>query len=128
MKFKTTQDSSCSQISDSIIIYEQNTDTEQCETTSNTLHIDDETIPIPSDDTHAGTKYSATIQCNSEGASVAKCDKNITTEVDSKLISHGVFIAEYLHLQKVKCNCLRSKNFKGTVMCPDPCQMSYWLC
>ena len=37
-----------------------------------------------------GTKYNATIQCNvtSEGASIAKCD-NITTEIDSKLISYG---------------------------------------
>ena len=46
---------------------------------------------IPSDDTHSGTKYNATIQCNitSEGASVAECDKNITTEINSKLISNG---------------------------------------
>ena len=41
-------------------------------------------MPIPSDDTHSGTKYNATVQYNitSEGASVAKCYKNITTEIN----------------------------------------------
>ena len=48
-------------------------------------------MPIPSDDTHSGTKYNATNQCNitSEGASVVECDKNITAEIDFKLVSHG---------------------------------------
>ena len=73
-----------------------------------------------------------TIQCNitSEGASVAKCDKNITTEIDSKLISHRSFDCRMPpFIQKViKHNYLRSRNFKGAIMCPDPCQTIYWLC
>ena len=31
----------------------------------------------------------------------------------------GVFIVDYFHLQKVKHNYLRSRNFKGTIT--DPC-------
>ena len=74
-------------------------------------------MPIPSDDTHSGTKYNTTIQCNitSKGASVTKCYKNMPTEIDSKLISHGNLYCRVPHLQKIK------HNFKGTVMCPDPC-------
>ena len=35
------------------------------------------------------SSYNTTIQCNItfEGASVVQCDKNITTEIDSKLIA-----------------------------------------
>ena len=49
------------QISDSVITSEQNTDTEQCEATSNTLCTNDEIMP---EDVHSGTKYDATIHCD----------------------------------------------------------------
>ena len=39
------------------ILLLNNTLTEKCEGTSNTLRIDDKTMPIPSDDIHSGTKY-----------------------------------------------------------------------
>ena len=37
------------------------------------------------------SSYNTTIECNitSEGAFIAKYDKNITTEIGSKFISHG---------------------------------------
>ena len=36
----------------------------------------------------------------------------------------GIIIADYLHLQKVKHDYLRSRTFKETVM--NPCWMSYF--
>ena len=49
------------------------------------------------------SSYSTTIQCNitSEDASVAECDKNITTEIDFKLISHGSLYCWLFPLQKL---------------------------
>ena len=73
------------------------------EAISNTLCID-ETMPIPR--VHASdvtqSSYNTTIQCNitSEGASVAKCDKNITTEIGSKLISHGGLLLQITSIYK----------------------------
>ena len=50
------------------------------------------------------SSYNAIIQCKitSEGASVTECDKNITTEIDSKLISHGSLYCRLLPFTKSK--------------------------
>ena len=55
------------------------------------------------------TKYDAAFQCDItyEGTSVAKCDKNITTEIDSK--SCKSFLQNISIYKKLRYNYTREK-------------------
>ena len=65
---------------------------------------------------HTLVQFNATY--TSEGASVAKCDKNITTVIDCKLISHGSLYCRIPPFTKGKAQLSQKQKLQGNCLVP----------